>query len=186
MFCSEGGIAFIVYELLYVGFVFSIAVLLDLYCDRISNHIILMGFCGILFKLFFEIIRNGFNVSYLIQSIGGCLVPLVCLFPLFYFHMMGAGDIKLLMVAGGFVGLRAVPYCLFISVVVAAVISLYKMIKYHLFQERFAYFSYYMKNYLNTKERKFYYDKELSEECKVHFSVPAAISVMLVYIILLM
>lgn len=186
MFCIEGGIAFIVYELLYIGFVFSIAVLLDLYCDRISNYIIMMGFLGVIFKLFFEIVRNGFDTSCFIQSIGGCLLPLVCLFPLFYFHMMGAGDIKLLMVAGGFVGIRLIPYCIFISFVVAAVISLYKMIKYHLFRERFAYFSYYMKNYLSTKERKFYYDKGLAEECKVHFSVPVSISVLVVYIILQM
>ena len=127
------------------------AVLLDLYCDRISNFTILMGFVGVLFKLVLEIVKNGFDLQHILFVFAGCLLPLVCLFPLFYFHMMGAGDIKLLMVAGGFIGIKVIPYCIFLSFVIGAVISLYKMIKYHLFQERFAYFSYYMKNYLKTK-----------------------------------
>jgi len=169
---------------MYVGFVLSIAVLLDLYCDRISNYIILMGFVGVIFKLVFESIENGFDVRHTLFIAAGCVLPLVCLFPLFYFHMTGAGDIKLMMVAGGFLGVKVIPYCMFGAFIIGAVISLYKMIKYHLFQERFAYFSYYMKNYLITKERKFYYNEGLSEKCKVHFSVPIAISVLLAYIIL--
>lgn len=181
-FDKKGGVKFSNYEILYVGFVLSMAVLMDMYCDRISNYIIMTGFAGVFFKALLIIINDGFDLSHVLLVCTGLFLPFLLFLPLFYFHMIGAGDIKLMMVAGGMLGGKEILYCIFLSFVIAAFISVYKMIKYHLFRERFAYFSYYVKSYLSTKERKFYYDKELSYKCKVHFSVPLALSVLLVYI----
>ena len=156
----------------FLGVVVLWAVITDLKYEKITNNIIIAGLIGVLVNLLLN-----FSIQKAVFSGAGILFPILCLFPLFYFHMFGAGDIKLLAVTGGLLGCRGVLFCLIVSIFAAAVISVYKMCRYQLFQERFAYFSHYMKIYLKTRKRVPYYNSDLSGYAKLHFSVPVAISV---------
>lgn len=149
-----------------------LAVLSDLKSDKIVNNIIVLGFIGIFLNLMYEC-----SLQVFISAMAGILFPTICLFPLFYFHMFGAGDIKLLAVAGGLLGLKGVLFCIVVSIFTGALFSVFKLCKYQLFRERFAYFSHYIKMYLQIRKRIPYYDDSLSKKARVHFSVPIAISV---------
>ena len=99
----------------------------------------------------------------------GLCIPVICLLPLFYFHMLGAGDIKLLAVTGAFLGWKSLVVCFMGALFVGGIISVYKMCRYHIFQKRFAYFSHYMKMYLKTGCVKPYYDSSLEAWCESSF-----------------
>ena len=158
------------------------SVLYDLYEDKISNYIILFGFLQIFVNLIVESVLFGFDFKRIIEIFTGIIFPLILMFPLFYLHMIGTGDIKLFMVIGGFLGIKLIFICIFLSFVIGVVVSIYKMIKYHLFHERFAYFFTYMKKFLYTKERVEYFNEGLLEKCKIHFSVPIASSVAILFV----
>lgn len=86
----------------------------------------------------------------LIQFCGGALIPLILLGILHYFRMIGAGDIKLLMAAGGFLGISQSAACVFLSFIIAAGISVIKMIRYRILGKRLRYFIQYLRNYHRT------------------------------------
>ena len=149
------------------------AVWLDLKSEKINNQLICLGIAGIILKVFLC-----FGYEQIIESSLGFFIPIVSLFILFYFHMLGAGDIKLLAVAGGFLGIEGSLFCIVVTFLVGAVYAFAKMCIYQLFTERFAYFFHYMKTIFYTKKRVPYYD--LSQEQKtirLHFSIPIAIRV---------
>ena len=54
----------------------------------------------------------------------GMLFPILALYILFYFHMLGAGDIKLLSAVGGFLGVPAILKCMIVSFLSGAVLSI--------------------------------------------------------------
>lgn len=155
---------------LVIFIVLVISILFDLKYDKIPNKAICFGVVVILGG----IIHN-YSYEYAIFSLGGMIFPLICLFPLFYFHMLGAGDIKLLVVIGGFFGWKGALSCVVLSIFFGAIISIYKLYKYQLFRERFAYFFHYTKLYMQTGERRPYYDHNLSDKVKLHFSIPIGI-----------
>lgn len=156
----------------FLGMVLLMAVLSDLRSEKINNSIIIFGIIGGLCNVFYK-----FSLQQVIYSVTGMFIPIIILFPLFYFHMFGAGDIKLLAVVGGLLGYKGVLFCIIVSIFTGAFISVFKMCKYQLFRERFAYFSQYMKIYFLTGKRIPYFDSSLSENAKVHFSIPILISV---------
>ena len=63
------------------------------------------------------------------NCIFGMLVPLVLLWIPFRMHGIGAGDIKLFMVAGTFCGVEDILYCIFFSFLLAAGISLFRLFR---------------------------------------------------------
>ena len=79
----------------------SAAVLLDFRFDKIPNPLIITGiFTGFL-------INGSFRGAHgLADALAGGLLPFLLLFLLHILSMIGAGDIKLFMVAGAFLGLR--------------------------------------------------------------------------------
>ena len=79
------------------------AVFQDLRKGIISNVLILFGFLG---GAVFQLIRlGGFG---LILFLGSAAFPVLLFSILYYFRMIGAGDIKLLAALGGFLGISAV------------------------------------------------------------------------------
>lgn len=102
----------------------SMAVVTDFKDWRIPNGLIAMG------------LIQGFLVSALvsgpgqglINSVKGCVIPVAVLYVLFLIRALGAGDIKLLAVAGAFVGtdvLRVMAY----SFLAGGVISIIFLLK---------------------------------------------------------
>ena len=77
----------------------GIAVLMDLYEMRIKNSWIICSFIAGLIYSIWSGNRHG-----IVQFVLGTAVPIVLLGWLFYFRMLGTGDIKLFCVIGGLMG----------------------------------------------------------------------------------
>ena len=101
------------------------AVIQDFMCMKISNRLILMGlFCSIAFGISIggvpQIIYILWNISF----------PVIILYLLYVLGILGAGDIKLFSVIGGFTNFNMLMNCMLASFVAGAVISVVKML-YH-------------------------------------------------------
>ena len=92
--------------------------------------------------------------------------------------MLGAGDIKLLSVIGGFVGPRASLIWLGLSLVFGAVISLAILILCGNFKSRLRYFTDYFIQLSTTKKEVPYMVKGFQME-HIHFSLPVLLSVLM-------
>lgn len=102
-----------------------IAVSMDVKHMRISNRLILIGL-GMAFiqRLFCEGIQG------VLTGICQISFPVIVLYLLFLLGALGAGDIKLFSVIGGFVNFKVLVWCMVYTFVAAAVISLGKVIYY--------------------------------------------------------
>ena len=80
-------------------FVLFLAISIDLHKRKIPNLLIVFGLVGSLVGQLFLPHGLGF-----MQWIIGVSVGFICFFPLYFLRGMAAGDVKLMMVVGGFVG----------------------------------------------------------------------------------
>ena len=101
-----------------------LAVILDFKYMKISNRLILMG---IILALAFQVII-GRGVSDFIHVLCNIFFPVIVLYLFYLMGVIGAGDVKLFSVIGGFVNFRELVLCMLCSFVVGAVISLGKML----------------------------------------------------------
>lgn len=102
----------------------------------------------------------------------GVSLPVFLLFLLFYLKMLGAGDIKLLSVLGGFYGWKACIDILVLAIFFGGVWSMIKIVYNHNLRERLLYFWTYMNTILIRKERVPYLVKGSYEgSYTIHFSV---------------
>jgi prepilin peptidase CpaA len=103
----------------------SLATYKDLTSYKIKNQLIYLGlFLGILFCTY----ENGWTG--ILLGISGAIVPIIILFPLFLFKVLGAGDIKLFSIVGCFYGVTYVIHLIWIAFIIAAVISVIHLIKH--------------------------------------------------------
>ncbi|MCC8137297.1 MAG: prepilin peptidase [Clostridiales bacterium] len=149
------------------------AVLCDLWAERIPNAVIAAGLAmGMIYQLFEE------GPLGLILFLGGALLPLLLLGGLYFFRMLGAGDIKLLCVAGGFFGPAGVFVCLMRSLFAAGVLSLLILYRHHELGERLGYFLRYVSDYAKSGQWRPYLDG-VKENARFCFSVPVLIGILL-------
>lgn len=148
------------------------AVLYDLGSGRIPNSIIL---AGLGMGLIYQAVWLG-PVGILVYF-GGILLPVLILGILYYFRMIGAGDIKLLCVAGGFLGPAACFSCIVCSILLGGVISLILTVYYRNLLQRFLYFAAYMEEYARTKTWRSYLQNTESQ-ARFCFSVPVFFSIL--------
>lgn len=115
--------------------VLIVAVIWDLRKLRVPNFLVFGGLTGLL------VIRLiGRNPVMLLSFFQGMLLPVIILFILFIFGMLGAGDIKLFALIGASIGPENILYVMVFSFVFGAVISLITMIKRKNFIARIQYF----------------------------------------------
>lgn len=96
----------------------AIAMFMDLQQEKVKNFwIVSAWFCGAAFHVF----RDG-PEGFAFFLAGGAL-PLLLLFWLFIFGMMGAGDIKLLSALGGLMGSAAIVKCIAASLLFGGILS---------------------------------------------------------------
>lgn len=130
----------------------SMAVVTDYRDWRIPNQLIAFGMIqGFMASAVMSGMYQG-----LVNSVRGCVIPLVVLYVLFLIRALGAGDIKLLAVAGTFVGtdiLRVMAY----SFLAGGVISAGYLLKEHLLS-------------ITSRKKK-------SDRRTVHFSVAVLLGV---------
>lgn len=108
----------------------------------------------------------------------GMLLPAVMLGWLFFFRMLGSGDIKLFCALGSVMGPAAVGKCIVSSFLLGAVISLAILMFYGSFLTRIQYLIRYFHYFFLTGEVRPYYRSGMALE-NFHFTVPVFMSVML-------
>lgn len=149
------------------------AVVMDLRMAQVENGWILFS---MLVAFFWRILQEG------IQGISGfalgMLLPLAALGGLFFFRMLGPGDIKLFCALGCVMGPTAIGKCIVSSFLLGAVISLAILIFYDSFLTRIRYLIRYFLIFFRTGEVTPYYRKGMALE-NFHFTVPVFMSVML-------
>jgi len=149
-----------------------IAVLCDLRSGRIPNALIVTGLlCGFAY----QILANG-PAGFLL-FLGGSGLPVLLFSVLFYFRMIGAGDIKLLCVPGAFLGPQHGLTCLIFAVLSGGLISLFLMIHHGNIYVRLQYFAEYVSSYSRDKIWRPYLDG-IEESAKFCFSVPVLLGVL--------
>ena len=154
--------------------VFCIAVYMDLRFYRIPNGCILTGVVsGCIMTL----------VSYSVAGLLAVCVAMVVIFAVFYpFYLMGglgAGDVKMLMVTGCFIrGERIIQY-LFVTFMIAAMLSVIKGLLFQACRERFLYFGRYMRKAVLTGSLDTYRLDRTDKRCVIRLSVPAFASLIM-------
>ena len=142
------------------------AVLTDLRDRVIPNDLIVTGlFWGLTGQIFIRGMRGAADWA------GGAVMPLLVLGILFYFRMMGAGDIKLLCMIGGFLGSRYSLQCIFYSILCGGAVSAVLIIKRNNLYSRLFYFKTYVELFVKTKQWSSYLCGN-DEDGRFCFSVP--------------
>jgi len=160
-------------EYLFLLSITGLAVINDIWRGKIPNALVIAGLCiGGCWQFSYR------GVSGILQFLGGSILPLLLLAVLYYFRMLGAGDIKLFSVIGGFLGVSAILQCIAIAFLAGAIISTILMIRRRILSKRLQYFLAYTRNYFQTKKWK-PYRNEMEKESHVYFSIPIFISVIL-------
>jgi len=149
------------------------AVIQDIHSNKISNGLILLG---LLLGVSYDIEKMG--VRGILFWLGGVSVPFISLFLLYFFRTIGAGDIKLLCVFGGFLGIVPIFKCIVLSFLIGAIISLGVIIRRKNWIERLHYLGNYILEWKESKKWKPYYVKEQKGNI-IHFSIPITISIIL-------
>lgn len=152
----------------------AIACVFDYGRGRIPN--LLVGLTGVIGAA-----RNfagsgpGGVIGYLVQA--GFVMAL--LYPLFRIGVLGAGDSKLLGVAAGYFSIYKVSYFLFFSMLIAAIISIFHLIRERSARERLQYFCEYCKDVIRSGNWKLYFAETESKFTGVCLSGPILFSAML-------
>lgn len=148
----------------------------DLRTGRVPNRFILLGAAAFAATVFIrgpspECGREEV-LEVLALSLLRMLFSSVILFPLFLFRMMGAGDIKVMAVITGYLGLSRGFEIIFYGLAAAAVWSLFYMLNKHILVKRIKYFLNYMKKIIQTEQIVPYYcigEKSEAGFCLVPF-----------------
>ena len=146
------------------------AVYYDVRYQRIPNGLIITG---LLLGFVYQISR--LQLMGLAVFGAGIVLPVVLLSFLYYFRMMGAGDIKLLAMIGGFLGPADGLLCIFYTFLFGGVIAVGLLFKRRIFIKRILYFQMYVIQYLQTGQWCPYIRQE-DRECCFCFSIPVFLS----------
>ena len=154
-----------------------LATLADLKSDRIPNGFVALGIViGVLCSL-----RYGSNIRHSVISM---LLAVLLLYPLFKIGALGAGDVKIFMMIGSFIGVKELLMVLVMSFVIGALCALIKLLSEHNGRERLYYFLSYISEVVRTRQWKIYgehvaQDYEQYRRNKIHFTIPVLFSVAL-------
>ena len=141
-----------------------IAVSMDVRSMRISNRLILIG------QMLSLIYR------YICEGVGGVLtglvlisLPVVLLYLLFLAGALGAGDIKLFSLIGGFVNIEKLIRCMVFAFLFGALFSFIKMLYLGTFFSSMKNVREYMYETLKGKRKA--YQPESLKDGRIHFSI---------------
>lgn len=133
----------------------------DYWKNKIPNYLILlMAVLGAGQRF-----QNG-GFSGLFCYLGQAVLIMALMFPFFKIGSVGAGDVKLLGVTAGYLPFGKILSFLFVSMLIAAAVSLTKMWKNKCFRERLQYLAKYLAEVFGGEGWHLYLDKR-EEKCKV-------------------
>lgn len=128
----------------------------------------------------------GAGRDYLDTGPGGAVRFLICaccvmllFYPFFRIGMMGAGDVKLLGAAAGYFPVKDIFYFLFFSMLIAAIISVIKLVREGSAWERLRYFCEYCADVARTGNWKLYFSERGKVFGGVCLSGPVLVSALL-------
>ena len=147
------------------------AVVMDLKTGKISNRLILLGLAA---GLSWQIADKGL-IGILLFA-GGAGIPFLIFGMLYYFRMIGAGDIKLLCTLGGLTGPAGSMYCIFLTILWGGFLSLGIMLFRRNLAERMTVFFRYISQYRNTGRRS--YMDCAPVDARFCFSIPVLLGIL--------
>ena len=151
----------------------STAVIFDFIDEKIPNALIVIGtLCGLYYRL--GILRE--------TSVGRLLLdytfPLLLFFLFFAVKAMGAGDIKLLMVCGLFLGTAKNLWCIGLAVAIAAMVGIVRLLIHKRLRLRvvslFRYFTKLIEELCagNREMNPYIVKEQLDAAAKIHMAMP--------------
>lgn len=159
---------------IFLVFIMAAAVFYDLRKDLIPNGLILSGY---LFAFLFCIHEGIAGIG---EFFTGALLPLISLILLQRAGIIGGGDIKLLSVAGGFLGAGEGVRCILFSFAIGAVISLVILLRRRILKARICYFLNYIQTVVHTGNWIPYYQSARDGNTgTMHFSIAIMLAVCL-------
>ena len=154
--------------------VFCVAVYMDLRFYKIPNLCILVGIMSGLIMT---------CMSYSVIGMLGASIAMTTIFLAFYpFYLiggLGAGDIKLLMMTACFIHKERFIKYLLVTFVLAAVISVTKMLFVRECRQRLFYLGQYLKKVALTGSVEDYVVDKKNKKCVIRLSIPAFMSLMI-------
>lgn len=151
----------------------GVAMIMDIQKTKVDNGwLIFMTAIGVLARILW------LGLGTVLSCMMGAVLPLLLLFWLYHFRMLGPGDIKLFCALGAMLGMYGSLSCMAGAILCGAAISIAILGIYGEFQERFQYFTQYMRDLITTGEWKPYYRKGMALE-NFHFTVAIFLSVVL-------
>lgn len=160
-------------RLLSAAFLASVAFAMDLRSHKVSNTWIALGW---IWGMCLRYAAGGW--SGVAVFLAGAATPIFLLFPLFYFRMLGPGDIKLLSVLGGLLGSGEIIRLILLSFFLGGALSLGILIVTGTLLFRLQYFVNYFRVCIKNRERRPYYKTGQQAE-NIHFTLPVLLSLFL-------
>ncbi len=154
------------------------AVVMDVKSYKIRNSLILFGLIlGLIFLM------TDFNKSNLLFYLGGAILPILLLFPLFILKALGAGDIKLFAVIGFFCGYNIILKVMLYSLFVGGFMSIIQLFRSKNFYESLIYFIKFIRYQLKSPSKIITYSNIKREGYLgvIHYSI----AILIAYLIIL-
>ena len=138
----------------------------DLWKGKIPNSLMMTGcLCG---TVSFAVTDR---LSGLMQSAAGLFIPFVLLWPCFRLKVLGAGDIKMLAMAGSFLGPAGILRCMSMTFPAGGILAGLLMLRRKNLKRRFAVLRDYLRNGHCSGEWTAYPGRE-DDSSLMHFSLP--------------
>ena len=138
----------------------------DILSGKIRNRLIL---CGLAAGLILQAVESGWRgVGIFLINVS---IPVVLCYLLFLMHALGAGDIKLFSVVGGIWDLHILKLTIIISFLVAAGMSLWKMLYHHNLISRLCILGKYLYQVIVTFQLPEYSKGDQGKQHIIHFSI---------------
>ena len=138
----------------------------DLWKGKIPNVLMMTGcLCGTVSFALTD------RIAGLMQSAAGLLLPVVLLWPCFRLRILGAGDIKMLAMAGSFLGPAGIWRCMSMSFLAGGILAAALILSRKNLKRRFAVLWDYLLNGLRSGEWTVYTGREDGSSL-MHFSLP--------------
>lgn len=156
--------------------VFCVVIFMDWYHYRIPNVCIIAGMVAGLIMTCMSYSLNG-----LWEAVGAAAVIFLAFYPFYLLGTLGAGDVKLFMMVAcyrGCMGTGGLLHYLLVTMVIAAVVSVGKMVLYTESRERLFYLMRYLRKVAVTGTADAYQVDRMQKRCVVRLSIPAFLSLL--------
>jgi prepilin peptidase CpaA len=157
--------------------VFIVAIFTDMKFYKIPNLLILFGIIsGMALTIYL------FSYEVALESLICMAVVFVSFYPFYLLGGLGAGDIKLLMMTGCFIRNWSLLNFIFVTLMIAGVISIIKMIIFRESRERLFYLGRYVRKAVITRTVDEYEIDKTNKRTLIRIALPAFMSLMLMCI----